>query len=169
MKDKLNNKYSLTLENKKHLETETLKKKAITLRRIELIDERIKDNQKKTEANFIKKREEERLKLYEKTLSIERRNRLTQFNNMKKMRKFSEKDKKLEDIKTQKELLDKEKSKIEKEIQIEKDEILQKVQKMMSRKTEISPEFIRKMFPDDEELYNKVVKLQKASKRRRKN
>ena len=161
MKNKLNNKYSLTLENKKHLETETLKKKATTLRRIELIDERIKDNQKKTEANFIKKREEERLKLYEKTLSIERRNRLTQFNNMKKMRKFSEKDKKLEDIKTQKELLDKEKSKIEKEIQIEKDEILQKVQKMMSQKTEISPEFIRKMFPDDEELYNKVVKLQK--------
>ena len=161
MKNKLNNKYSLTLENKKHLETETLKKKATTLRRIELIDERIKDNQKKTEANFIKKREEERLKLYEKTLSIERKNRLTQFNNMKKMRKFSEKDKKLEDIKTQKELLDKEKSKIEKEIQIEKDEILQKVQKMMSQKTEISPEFIRKMFPDDEELYNKVVKLQK--------
>lgn len=161
MQNKLNNKYSLTLENKKHLETETLKKKATTLRRIELIDERIKDNQKKTEANFIKKREEERLKLYEKTLSIERKNRLTQFNNMKKMRKFSEKDKKLEDIKTQKELLDKEKSKIEKEIQIEKDEILQKVQKMMSRKTEISPEFIRKMFPDDEELYNKVVKLQK--------
>ena len=45
--NKLNSKHSLTLENKKHLETENLKKKATTLRRIQLIDERVKDNQKK--------------------------------------------------------------------------------------------------------------------------
>ena len=38
---------------------------------------------------------------------------------------------------------------------LEKDEILNRVDKMMEKKRELSPEFIRKMFPDDGE-YMKI-------------
>ena len=102
MYNNLFTKYSLTLENRKQIQAEDLKRKKAIIKRMELIDERVKDNKKKNETDMIKKREEEKLKLYEKNLSIERKNRQSQYNNMQKIEKLNEKDKKLEEIKNQK-------------------------------------------------------------------
>lgn len=71
--------------------------------------------------------------------------------NMKKLYKLKERDKKLEEIRNQRELFYQQKAKIQKEFMLEKDEILNRVDKMMEKKRELSPEFIRKMFPDDGE------------------
>jgi hypothetical protein len=142
-----------------------VKKNAMTLRRLELFDERVKNYQKKNEVNWIKKREEDRLKLYEKTLSIERKSRLTHMMNMKKLFKLNEKDKKMEEIRNQRELFYQQKAKIEREFLLQKDDILNRVNKMMEQKREISPDYVRKMFPDDSELYDRVLKLKEKQKK----
>ena len=157
--NKLFSKYTITLENKKHIETEDEKKKQDILKKMELIDYRVKDNQKKAEIEFLKKREGDRLKLYEKNLSIERKNRLTQYNNMKKEERLNEKNKKFEDLKNQKAKLDQQKAEIAMEILRQKDDLVNKFEKIMAQKTEVSPELIKKVFPDDDELYEKIVNL----------
>ena len=163
--DKLLSLYSLTQENKKQIEKETLKKNNLTLRRLELFDERVKDNQKKVESYLMKKREEERIKQYQNTINIERQNRITQAMNMKRLTKMKERDEKLEKIRNKRELFYQQKAKMEQEAQMKTDEILNKVDEMMSRKAEIDPEYIKKTFPDDEELYNRVVKLAEKQKK----
>jgi hypothetical protein len=163
--DKLLSLYSLTQENKKQIEKETLKKNNLTLRRLELFDERVKDNQKKVESYLMRKREEERIKQYQNTINIERQNRITQAMNMKRLTKMKERDEKLEKIRNKRELFYQQKAKMEQEAQMKTDEIMNKVDQMMSRKAEIDPEYIKKTFPDDEELYNRVVKLVEKQKK----
>jgi len=163
--NKLLSLYSITQENKKQIEKETLKKNNLTLRRLELFDERVKDNQKKAESILLRKKEEGKIKQYQKTINIERKNRITQAMNMKRLAKMKERDEKLEKIKNQRELFYQQKAKMELDIQMKTDEILKNVDEMMNKKTEIDPEYIKKTFPDDEELYNKVVKL--AEKRKK--
>ena len=163
--DKLLSLYSLTQENKKQIEKEALKKNNLTLRKLELFDERVKDIQKKAESILLRKREEDRIKQYQNTINIERQNRITQAMNMKKLAKMKERDEKLEQIRNKRELFYKQKAKMEQEVQMKADEILNKVDEMMTRKSEIDPEFIKKTFPDDEELYNRVVKLAEKQKK----
>ena len=157
--NKLFSKFTVSIENRKHKECEEQKKRQSIIQKMELIDYRIKDIQKKAEMEAIKKREEERLKLYEKNLSIERKNRLTQYKTLQKGEKLIEKDKKMEDLKNQKILLDKKRAEIDMQILREKDDIISKFQKIMEKKSEINPELIKKVFPDDEQLYKKVVNL----------
>ena len=135
------------------------KKKQDILKKMELIDYRVKDNQKKAEIELLKKREGDRLKLYEKNLSIERKNRLTQYNNMKKEERLNEKNKKFEDLKNQKAKLDQQKAEIAMEILRQKDDLANKFEKIMAQKIEVNPELIKKVFPDDDELYEKIVDL----------
>ena len=151
--------YSRTIENRKNIKNQDLKKKQMILKRMELIDERVKDIQRKNEVELIKKREEERLKLYEKNLSIERKKRQTQYNNIQKIEKLNEKDKKMEDIKNEKMMIEQHKAEIAIEIEKQKYEILNKFGKLMEKKSEINPELIKKVFPEDDLLYEKVVSL----------
>ncbi len=161
MYNKLFNKNNITIENRKYLEKEDKKKRQAILKKIELIDFRVKDKQKKAEMESVKKREEERLKSFEKTLSIERKNRLIQYNTMRIEEQLNEKDKKIAYLKNQKALLEQQNAEMAMHIIRQKDDILNKFEKIMSQKTEISPELIRKVFPEDDELFEKVVNLKK--------
>ena len=113
----------------------------------------------------MRKREEERIKQYQNTINIERKNRITQAMNMQKLTKMKERDEKLEKIKNKRELFYRQKAKMEQEIHMKTKEILGKVDEMMKGKGGIDPEYIKKTFPDDEELYNKVVKLTEKHKK----
>jgi len=84
---------------------------------------------------------------------------------MKKLFKLNEKDKKLEEIRNQRELFYQQKAKLEREFLLQKDDILNRVNKMMNQKREISPDFVKKMFPDDEQLYDRILKLKEKQKK----
>jgi hypothetical protein len=80
---------------------------------------------------------------------------------MKKEEQLNEKDKKMKDLKNQKVLLEQKKAEIDMQMIRQKDDILNKFEKIMSQKKEINPELIRKVFPEDDELYERVVNLKK--------
>jgi hypothetical protein len=80
---------------------------------------------------------------------------------MKKEEQLNEKDKKMKDLKNQKVLLEQKKAEIDMQMIRQKDDILIKFEKIMSQKKEINPELIRKVFPEDDELYERVVNLKK--------
>ena len=45
-----------------------------------------------------------------------------------------------------------------------KEEIIRKFDKLLKQNKEIDPQTIKEVFPDDEELYNKVVEMKKKQK-----
>ena len=53
------------------------------------------------------------------------------------------------------------------EIKKQKQKMLEKFDKFMQQNKEIEPETIKKMFPDDEELYKKVEELKKSKRKKR--
>ena len=115
------------------------------------------------EENMIKK-EEERIKNIEKNNMIQRKMRIAEYKNKLRMDEIEEKDKKIQDFKTQKEKLTQQRIDTSIEIQKKKDEILKKFDNLMKQNKEIDPQTIKEVFPDDEELFKKVKEMKKKQK-----
>ena len=67
-----------------------------------------------------------------------------------------EKEKKIEDFKKQKQKVLDSKAKISEQINKEKTDLINKFEKEMSKKKQIRPSLVKKLFPNDEKLYYKV-------------
>ena len=80
------------------------------------------------------------------------------------MEELKEKDKKFKDLKNQKEKLTQQRIETSIEMQKQKEDIIQKFDILTKKNKEIDPETIKQIFPDDEELYNKVVEMKKKQK-----
>ena len=74
---------------------------------------------------------------------------------MKKDKK-KEKERKQAEYKKQKEKLNQMKSEMSMKLDKEKQQIISKFDNLMRQNKDITPETIKEIFPDDEELYEKV-------------
>ena len=92
----------------------------------------------------------------EKQKTIERLGRIREYENQKRQEELEEKEKKQEEYKKQKEKLKQIKFEMSMKLDKEKQEIINKFDELMRQNKEITPETIKEMFPDDEELYEKV-------------
>ena len=70
----------------------------------------------------------------------------------------------MQEFKNQKEKLTQQRIETSIGIQKKKDEILKKFDDLMSKNKEIDPQTIKEMFPDDQELYEKVIEMKKKQK-----
>jgi hypothetical protein len=100
------NKYKeLTEENRKKLSQEKQKKLEENEKKKEKQIEKYNEMKKKMEEENMIKKEEERIKNIEKNNMIQRKMRIAEYKNKLRMDEIEEKDKKIQDFKTQKEKL----------------------------------------------------------------
>ena len=104
----------------------------------------------------MKKREEEKIKNIEKARNIARMNRQQEYKNQQRMEELNVKEQKIEDFKKQCEKINQQKAQAAIKFQRQKEEIVKKFDNLMKLNKEIEPETIKELFPDDEELYNKI-------------
>ena len=89
----------------------------------------------------------------------------------KKMEEIQEREQKINEIKEQKIQLVREREKAQIKIIQQKEDMLKRLNKIQKQNKEIDPETIKNIFPDDQSLFNEVVKLkewQKEEEKRRK-
>ena len=157
-------KYKNTVKNRELLEKESDNKKKIMLQKMDSIDIRVKDKRMKSDKDKIKEREENNVKMLEKNIIIQRMLRVQDYKNKLKMGELEEKEKKISEFKLQKERLAFQRAQASSEVQKQKEEILQKFDKLSRQKKEIEPEMIKELFPGDVELYKNVVEMKKRQK-----
>lgn len=90
--------------------------------------------------------------------------RIAEYQNQLRMEELEEKEKKMKEFKNQREKLTQQRIETSIGIQKKKDEILRKFDNLMKQNKEIDPQTIKEVFPDDEELYNKVIEMKKKQK-----
>ena len=128
------------------------------------IDSRLKDKRIKNDKDKIKEREEKNVKMLERNITIQRMLRIQDYKNRLKMEELEEKEKKLSEFKMQKELLALQRAQASTEVQKQKEEVVQKFEKLSRQKKEIEPEMIKELFPGDVELYKNVIEMKKKQK-----
>ena len=128
------------------------------------IDIRIKDKRMKSDKDKIKEREEKNVRMLERNIIIQRMLRIQDYKNRLKMEELEEKEKKLSEFKLQKERLALQRAQASTEVQKQKEEVLQKFDKLSRQKKEIEPEMIKELFPGDIELYKNVIEMKKKQR-----
>ena len=118
---------------------------------------------KKIEEN-LKKKEDDKIKGIEKANLIQRKARIAEYKNKLRLEELEDKEKKIQDFKTQRDKLTKQRIETSIEIKKKKEAMLIKFNDFIKKNKEISPEAIKEVFPDDEELYYKVKELKRKQK-----
>ena len=156
---KNNDKYLVTEQNRQKLEEEEKDK-------IDKMNEKREEKEKtyikkklEEEKEIIKKREEEKVKNIEKARNIQRMQRQQEYKNHLRMEELNVKEQKIEDFKKQCERINQQKAQAAMKFQRQKEEVVKKFDNLMKQNKEIEPETVKQLFPDDEELYNKIKEL----------
>ena len=138
----------------------------LMLERFDQINQKMENKEKKIskeKKNKIQdltlRQEDEFIKQYEKQHSILRLNRITNYKNRKKAEEISEKEKKTERNKKKKQILRENKTKLTDSIEKEKQELIVRFENILQKNKKIDAEVVKKLFPEDKELYNKIKNL----------
>ena len=123
-------------------------------------------NKKKLEEEKerLKKREEEKVMNIEKARNIARMQRQQEYKNQLRMEELNVKEKKIEDFKKNVERINIQKAQAAIKFQKQKEEVVKKFDQIIKQNKEIEPETIKQLFPDDEELYNKIKEMKEKQK-----
>jgi hypothetical protein len=156
--------YLNTVQNRKFLEEESNNKKMKMIKRMNSIDNRIKEKKIMNDKNKVKKREEGNVRILERNITIQRMLRVQDYKNKLKMDELEEKERKLNEFKMQREKLAWQRAQASTEVQKQKEEALLKFDKLARQKKEIEPEMIRELFPGDNELYENVKEMKRIQK-----
>ena len=157
-------KYIKTVQNRKFLDDESNHKKMKMIKRMNSIENRIKDKRMQNDKDNIRKREEGNVKFLERNITIQRMLRVQEYKNKLKMNELEEKERKLNEFKRQREKLAWQRALASMEVQKQKEEAVLKFDKLARQKKEIEPEMIRELFPGDNELYENVKEMKRKQK-----
>ena len=113
---------------------------------------------------IIKKREEEKIKNIEKARNIARMQRQLEYKNQLRIEELNEKEQKIEEFKRQCERINQQKSMAALAFQRQKEEVVKKFDQIVKQNKEIEPETIKELFPDDDELYQKIKQMKEKQK-----
>ena len=81
------------------------------------------------------------------------------------MEEINEKEQKIEEFKRQCERINEQKTQAALSFQRQKEDIVKKFDQIVQQNKEIDPETIKELFPDDEELYNKIKEMKEKQKK----
>ncbi len=119
---------------------------------------------KDEEKENLKKREEEKIKNIEKARNIARMQRQLEYKNQLRIEELNEKEQKIEEFKRQCERINQQKSMAALAFQRQKEEVVKKFDQIVKQNKEIEPETIKELFPDDDELYQKIKQMKEKQK-----
>ena len=103
----------------------------------------------------------------ERNIIIQRMLRVQDYRNKLKMEELEVKDKKIAGFKLEKERLALQKAQASTEIQKQKEELVEKFDKLVRQNKEIEPEMIKELFPGDNELYRSILEMKKKRRIRK--
>ena len=157
-------KFLLTEQNRQKLE-ETEKEKIDKMNQVREQKEKVYIKKKlEEEKESLKKREEEKIKNIEKARNIARMQRQQEYKNQLRMEELNIKEQKIEDFKKHCEKINQQKAQAAIKFQRQKEEVIKKFDNLMKQHKEIEAETIKELFPDDEELYNKIKEMKEKQK-----
>ena len=157
-------KFILTEQNRHNLE-ELEKEKIDRMNQTREHKEKVYIKKKlEEEKESLKKREEEKVKNIEKARNIVRMQRQQEYKNQLRMEELNVKEQKIEDFKKQCEKINQQKTQAAIKFQRQKEDIVKKFDNLMKQNREIEPQTIKELFPDDQELYNKIKEMKEKQK-----
>ena len=160
--EKSRSQHNLYLENKKRRNLSIKQQEEKYYK----INKEFEEKQEKVNNEKIKKlyalsvkQEEDFLKQYKKKQSIIRLDRINKYRTEKRTEELMEKEQKIEDFKKKKKELIDNKAKLTGSMEKEKQELIHRFESAFKRKAQIDAEIVKELFPEDEELYNRIKKL----------
>jgi hypothetical protein len=160
--EKSKSQHTLYLENKKR---RTLGIKHME-EKYEKINKDMEEKQEKLNNDKMKKlydlsikQEDEYLKQYKKKQAIMRLDRINKYKTEKRTEELWEKEQKIEDFKKKKRELIDNKTKLTGDMEKEKQQLIVKFESAFKKKNQINAEIVKDLFPEDEELYNRIKKM----------
>lgn len=112
----------------------------------------------------MKKREEEKVKNIEKARNIARLQRQQEYYNKLRSDEINEKEQKIEEFKRNVEKINLQKTQAAIAFQRQKEEVVRKFDQIIKQNKEIDAETIKQLFPEDEELYQKIKNMKEKQK-----
>jgi hypothetical protein len=109
------------------------------------------------------KQEMSTIKRSEKSRIIKRMHNVEEYKKEKKLEEINEKMRRAEEFKYQKQLMLEKKKEISDEIERQKREVMEKFDKIMKKNKGINVETIRELFPDDNELVEKIMSIKEIN------
>ena len=133
----------------------------------EKMNKEMEEKQEKLDKEKINKiydtslrQEEEYIKQYQKKQNIIRLERINKYKIEKRLEELDEKEQKIEEFKKKKMELIENKAKLTGDMEKEKQNLIVKFENTFKKKnSQIDAEIIKELFPEDEELYNRVKKM----------
>ena len=160
--EKSRSQHNLYLENKKrrNLSIKQQEEKYYKIsKEFEEKQEKVNNEKIKKLYALSVKQEEDFLKQYKKKQSIIRLDRINKYRTEKRTEELMEKEQKIEDFKKKKKELIDNKAKLTGSMEKEKQELIHRFESAFKRKAQIDAEIVKELFPEDEELYNRIKKL----------
>ena len=154
----------LVLEHKQEIEMRNKKKINDYENKMEELDNRIINFKKEEGHKVLLKSQESFVKQAEKDIENQRNQRMKEYKNELKEKKLEEKEKMFDIIKNEKLKFRNEAKKLNFELKNEKISLLNKFNKLFKGKSTISCDLVKKFYPGDEELYEKIRDIQNRYK-----
>ena len=154
----------LVLEHKQEIEMRNKKKINDYENKMEELDNRIINFKKEEGHKVLLKSQESFVKQAEKDIENQRNQRMKEYKNELKEKKLEEKEKMFDIIKNEKLKFRNEAKKLSFELKNEKISLLNKFNKLFKGKSTISCDLVKKFYPGDEGLYEKIRDIQNRYK-----
>ena len=150
----------LVLEHKQEIELKNIKKKFDLENKMEELDNRIINFKKEEGHKSLLRIQESFVKQAEKDIVNQRNQRMKEYKNELKEKKFEEKEKMFDMIKNEKLKFRNEAKKLNFELKNEKNFLMNNFHKLIKGKSIINCNTIKKFYPEDEALYEKIKGMQ---------
>ena len=129
--------------------------------RMDELDQRVTNYRKKVELESLKKLQESFVKQSEKDFLNQRMQRMKEYKYELKCKEIEDKEKRIEQMKNEQNKFREQKKMLNRQMQNEKTELRNKFNNLVKGKSKIDSEIVKKLYPDDEELYQKIKNMQK--------
>ena len=128
--------------------------------KMEMLDQRVTNYKKSVELESLKKLQESFVKQSEKDFLNQRMQRMKEYKYELKCKEIEDKEKRIEHMKNEQNKFRQEKKRLNRQMQNEKTELINKFNNLVKGKTKIDSEIVKKLYPDDKELYQKIKTMQ---------
>jgi hypothetical protein len=160
---KLNdNKLNQIVQGHKHdIELDHEQKRIDLKNRMDELDLRVTNYKKTVELESMKKLQESFVKQTEKDFLNQRMQRMKEYKYELKCKEIEDKEKRIEQMKNEQNKFREQKKTLNRQMQNEKRQLINKFNNLVKGKSKIDCEIVKKLYPDDDELYEKIKNMQK--------
>ena len=146
--------------HKHEIELDNEQKRIDLRNKMEMLDQRVTNYKKSVELESLKKLQESFVKQSEKDFLNQRMQRMKEYKYELKCKEIEDKEKRIEHMKNEQNKFRQEKKRLNRQMQNEKTELINKFNNLVKGKTKIDSEIVKKLYPDDKELYQKIKTMQ---------